>query len=67
MYIIVVGVMKTGNIVPTVEMQPTSLTFRASMLPLQHIGSMMSYTHAYLSVWLLASMDSADTLVTLEL
>ena len=34
--------MKMGNIVPRVRIEPTSLAFRASVLPLDHIGSLMS-------------------------
>ena len=33
----VVGVMKMGNTVPRVGLKPTSLSFRASMLPLHHV------------------------------
>ena len=36
--IIVVGVMKMGNIVPRAGNEPTSLAFYASVLPLHHIG-----------------------------
>ena len=35
---IVVGVMKMGNIVSRAELKPTSLAFRARVLPLHHIG-----------------------------
>ena len=44
---IVVGMMKMRNIVPRVGLEPTSLAFRASMLPLHHIGSLISslYPH----------------------
>ena len=34
----VVGVMKMGNTVPRVGLEPTSLAFQASVLPLHHIG-----------------------------
>ena len=37
----VMGVLKMGNIVPRVGMEPISLAFRASVLPLDHIGSLM--------------------------
>ena len=33
----VVGVMKIGNIVPRVGLEPTSLAFQASVLPLHHV------------------------------
>ena len=36
------GVMKMGNIVPRAGPKPTSLAFRASVLPLHHVGSLMS-------------------------
>ena len=35
---IVMGVTKMGNIVPKVGLEPTSLAFRASVLPLLHIA-----------------------------
>ena len=38
----VVGVTKMGKIVPRVELEPTSLASRASVLPLHHVGSLMS-------------------------
>ena len=38
----VVGVMKMGNIVPRMGREPTSLAFRAIVLLLHHIGSLMS-------------------------
>ena len=37
----VVGVMQTGNTVSSVELEPTYLAFRASVLPLHHVGSLM--------------------------
>ena len=40
------GVMKIGNIVPRGGIKPTSLAFWASVLPLCHVGSLMSlYPH----------------------
>ena len=36
--LIVVGVMKMGNTVPRVGLEPTSLAFWASVLPLHHVG-----------------------------
>ena len=39
---IIVGVTKMGNIVPRVGLEPTSLPFRASVLPLQEVGSLMT-------------------------
>ena len=38
---IVVGLMKIGNIVPRVGLEPTSLSFQTSVLPLHHIGSLI--------------------------
>ena len=34
----VVGAMKMGNTMPRAELEPTSLAFWASVLPLHHIG-----------------------------
>ena len=51
-----------GNIVPRVSIEPTSLAFQASVLPLHHIGfpDVITIPHAYLSTQLLASEVSAD-------
>ena len=52
-YVYIVGVMKMGNTVPGVGLEPTSLAFRAiapHRLPCCH-----HYPHAYLSMQLLAS------------
>ena len=38
----VVGVMKMGNTMPRVGLEPTSLPFWASVLPLHHIGCLVS-------------------------
>ena len=38
----VVGVMKIRNIVPRAGNKPTSLAFRAGVLPLYHVGYLMS-------------------------
>ena len=38
----VVGVIKMGNIVPRAGIEPKSLTFWANVLPLHHVGSLMS-------------------------
>ena len=38
----VMGVMKMGNNVPSVGLEPTSLAFQASVLPLHHVASPMS-------------------------
>ena len=38
----VMGVTKMGYIVPRVGIEPISLAFHASVLPLHHIGSLMS-------------------------
>ena len=50
----VVGVMKIGNSVSRVGLEPPTLAFQASVLPLHHY-----YTHAHLSMQLLASGVSA--------
>ena len=39
---IVVGVTKMGNILPRAGIKPTYLAFGASVLPLHHVGSLMS-------------------------
>ena len=53
--------MKVRNIVPRAGIKPASLVFWLSMLPLHHVGSLShQYTHAYLSMQLLASEVSAD-------
>ena len=47
---------------PRVGLEPTSLKFWAGVLPLHHVGSLMSplYTHTRLFMWLFASEVSAD-------
>ena len=47
----VTGVMKTGNIVSRAGFEPTSLAFRASVLPLHHIGSLLSPLCPHLPVY----------------
>ena len=49
--IIVVGVMKMGNTVPRAGIEPISLAFFASVLPLHHVGSLMSPLHPYLPAY----------------
>ena len=39
----VLGMIKMGNIVPRVGIEPTSLEFQASDLRLHHVGSPMSH------------------------
>ena len=58
----VMDMMKMGNIVPRAGLEPSYLAFPASVLPLYHIGSLMSplYTHAHISTQFLASEVSAD-------
>ena len=46
-----VGVMKMGKIVARVGIEPTSLAFRASVLPLHHIGSLMLPLYPHLPVY----------------
>ena len=48
MHIIVMDVMKMGNIVPRVGIEPTSLAFEASILPLHNMGSLMSPQYPHL-------------------
>ena len=45
------GVIKMGNTVPRVGIEPTSHAFRASVLPLHHVGSLMSALHPHLPVY----------------
>ena len=45
------GVMKMGNIVPRVRLKPTALAFLPSVLPLNHIGSLMSPRQPHLHVY----------------
>ena len=45
------GVMKLGNIVPRAGLEPTSLVLRSRVLPLQHIGSLMSPLYPRLTVY----------------
>ena len=42
-----VSVMKMGNIVPRVGIEPTPLAFQADVLPVHYVGSLMSplYPH----------------------
>ena len=47
----VVGEMKMGNIVPRVEIEPTSLAFWASVLLLHHVGSLISPLYPRLPVY----------------
>ena len=50
-----VDVTRMGNIVPRAHIKTRSLAFRASVLPFQHIGSLMSplYPHplVYATPW----------------
>ena len=43
--------MKMGNSAPREEIKSTSLAFRASMLPLHHVGSLMSPIYPCLPVY----------------
>ena len=45
------GEMKMGNIVPRVGIGPTSLAFRASMLPLHHAGFLTSLLYPHPPVY----------------
>ena len=56
------GVMKMGNIVPRVGIEPTSLAFRTSVLTVTtcRLQRCHHYTHGYLSKELFASEVSAD-------
>ena len=55
---IVVGVMKMGNTVSTVELEPTSLAVWASVLPLHQVGSLTSPLYPHPSVYV--AQCSAD-------
>ena len=50
-YDYVMGVMKVGNIVPRVGIEPTSLAFWASVSPLHHTVSLMSPLYPCLPVY----------------
>ena len=43
--------MKIGNIVPRTGIEPISLVFQASVLPLHHVGALMSPLYPCLSVY----------------
>ena len=47
----VVGEMKMGIFVSRAGLQPTSLAFQASVLPLHHVGSLMSPLYPCLPVY----------------
>ena len=53
---IVMGVMKMGNTVPRAGLEPTSLTFRASVLPLHNVGSLMSLLYPHLPAYATACL-----------
>ena len=56
------GVMKMGNIVPRVGLEPTYLAFWASVLSLHHIGPLISPLYACSPVYVALSLrgQSAD-------
>ena len=43
--------MKIGNTVPRLGLEPTSLAFWASVLPLHHVGALMSPLYSCLPVY----------------
>ena len=47
----VIGVMKMGNILPIVGTESTSLAFWANVLPLHHVGFLMSPRYPRLTVY----------------
>ena len=47
----VIGVIKMGNIVPRAGIEPTSLAYKASVLPFQQVGSLMSPIYPHLPVY----------------
>ena len=51
LYIYVMGVRKMGNIVLRAGIKPTSLAFRASLLPLHQVGSLTSPLFPCLAVY----------------
>ena len=44
------GMMKMGNSVPRVGIEPPSLAFQASVLPLHHVGSLLSPIYPHLPI-----------------
>ena len=61
----VVGVIKMGSTVPRVALKPTSLAFRASVLPFHHVGSLCPPVYADRS--LSQRSVQTTTLIPLEL
>ena len=51
LFAVIMAVMKMGNIVPRAGIKPTSLAFRASVLPLHHLGSLTSPLFPHLPVY----------------
>ena len=47
----VMGVITMGNIMPRAGIEPTSLTYWASVLPLRHVGALMSPLYPRLPVY----------------
>ena len=59
-----------GNILPRAGLKPTSLAFRASVLPLHHVGSLTSRLHALPPVYvalLPQGLVQTTTFIPLEL
>ena len=61
----VMGVMKMGNTAPRAGVEPTSLAFWASVLPVHHIGSLMFllYPHPPVYVALLPQRSVQTTIL----
>ena len=53
--------MAMGNIVPRAGIEPTYLVFQASVLPLHHVGSLMSPLYPRAPVY--AAQRSAQTTI----
>ena len=55
-YISVMGVMKMGNIVPKAGIEPITLVLQPSVLPLHHVGSLMSPLYPHPPVYVAACL-----------
>ena len=60
----IVGVIKMGNNVPRTGLKPTSLAFQLNVLPLQHIGSLISLLYPRLSIYAASWLDLQGSVQT---